>query len=203
MLTDPKSFFTNREKEILYDTEIFPLKRTATEKLYSIFGNLSTALKDTPIHKQFVFPPGTDTTTGKISKGENHLGYPYVILDFPKLFDKENLFAYRSMFWFGHYFSFSLLIGGDIMKQYTNHFFKNVESLHSSEIFFSIHQDPWGHTVKDPYYVLIDTLKTAQLKQMIFDNNYIKITQRNTLIEPGEIINNGVTNYDRMMRCLL
>ncbi|MBC8173108.1 MAG: hypothetical protein H7X71_04305 [Chitinophagales bacterium] len=203
MLTEPDTFFSHREKQLLYDTEIFLLKRSATEKLYSVFGNMVTALKDTAIHKQFPFPAGIDSTTGKISKGENYLGYPYVVLDFPKLFGKENIFCYRSMFWFGHYFSFSLLLGGHALKHFEEAFFRNSSAFNGHEIYFSVFKDPWGHAVSDPYYVLIDTLKKDKIIQHIEENNYLKLTYRNMFSDPGDIITCATNTYNLFLGSLL
>ena len=41
----------------------------------------------------------------KISKGENYNGFPYVIMDYPATFSKENIFALRTMFWWGNFIS--------------------------------------------------------------------------------------------------
>ena len=40
----------------------------------------------------------------KISRGEQYLGLPYVMLDYPRIFSKENVFAIRTFFWWGNYF---------------------------------------------------------------------------------------------------
>ncbi|RYG35601.1 MAG: hypothetical protein EOO01_31385, partial [Chitinophagaceae bacterium] len=41
----------------------------------------------------------------KIARGENYEGLPYVMLDYPRLFGKENIFAFRTMFWWGNFIS--------------------------------------------------------------------------------------------------
>jgi hypothetical protein len=50
----------------------------------------------------------------KISKGENYKGFPYVIMDYPALFSKDNVFALRTMFWWGNFFSITLHLSGNI-----------------------------------------------------------------------------------------
>ncbi len=94
--------FDVKESDLMYNTELFPLKRQVNQKIYTLFEQIKSGLKDTAQHKQFIFPTGTDSETGKISQGENYLSYPWVILDFPKLFNKHEIFAFRTLFWYGH-----------------------------------------------------------------------------------------------------
>ena len=48
----------------------------------------------------------------KISKGENYRGLPYVMLDYPRLFGREEVLAIRTFFWWGHGFSVTLHLKG-------------------------------------------------------------------------------------------
>jgi hypothetical protein len=50
---------------------------------------------------------------GKISRGENYQLLPYIILDYPSYFSRNNIFAVRTMFWWGNFFSITLHLSGD------------------------------------------------------------------------------------------
>src|ERR1700744_546088 len=52
----------------------------------------------------------------KISKGENYKGLPWVMLDYPRVFGREEVFAIRTMFWWGHGFSVTLHLKGKFQK---------------------------------------------------------------------------------------
>src|SRR2546423_9807434 len=56
-------------------------------------------------HSLFAVPP-------KISKGENYLGLPYLVLDYPRISSADNFFFIRSFFWWGRFFSSTLQAGG-------------------------------------------------------------------------------------------
>ena len=58
------------------------------------------------------------SSSPKISKGENYKGLPYLILDYPRFFEKENICAIRTMFWWGNFISVTLHLSG-IYKQET------------------------------------------------------------------------------------
>ncbi len=54
----------------------------------------------------------------KISRGENYLGLPWVILDYPRIFGREDVLAIRTMFWWGHPFSVTLHLKGRYQALY-------------------------------------------------------------------------------------
>lgn len=53
--------------------------------------------------------PGT-TTPPKVTRGENYLDMPYVVLDVPQLKQQEISDKLRIMFWWGHYISLQYFI---------------------------------------------------------------------------------------------
>ncbi|MFZ1527398.1 MAG: hypothetical protein WAT19_01520 [Ferruginibacter sp.] len=80
----------------------------------------------------------------KISKGENYLGLPWVMLDYPAVFSKEHVFAVRTMFWWGNFVSITLHLGG----KYKNLAGENADEYfrQSGEgLFLCINEDQWHH----------------------------------------------------------
>ena len=170
--------FDDKESDLLYNTELFPLKRQVNQKIYVLFEQIKMRLKDTEEHKQFIFPPGTDSATGKISQGENYLSFPWVILDFPKLFNKEDIFAFRTLFWYGHYFSFSLVLGGKSADFYLSSIIKNRNFISGRSLYFSTHEDPWQHAITEENSLLLDEIGDNYLEKQVQEYGYLKITGR-------------------------
>ena len=54
----------------------------------------------------------------KISKGEKYKGLPWVMLDYPRIFGKEDIMAIGTRFWWGHYFSVTLHLKGGYLRTY-------------------------------------------------------------------------------------
>src|SRR5580704_6024625 len=52
------------------------------------------------------------TAGPKISRGEHYRGLPWVMLDYPRAFGREDVLAIRTMFWWGHTFSVTLHLKG-------------------------------------------------------------------------------------------
>ncbi len=116
---------SQEEIELASDTAIIDQKRIVQEKMQTLLG-----LCRSPLQKM-IAPKGFEwsSKSGKISKGENHKGYPFAVYDFPIIHQKEQLFLYRTMWWWGHHFICSLLISGNILEHYTERFLQSVPNL--------------------------------------------------------------------------
>jgi hypothetical protein len=84
---------STHERGLLEDVEFFRSKKIITEKIYEQFAQLVRTALDERVFDGVIFPSATDAVRGKISKGENYLGYPWIILDFPRLFNNEEVVA--------------------------------------------------------------------------------------------------------------
>jgi len=108
--------FSPTELQLVNDTAAFPLKRKIIEKVCVAFHNLAEVLKDNPITQVFPFPEMVNLKAEKITKGENLEGFPYVVMDFAYTFSKADIFTFRTLFWFGHLPSVSLIMKGSGLK---------------------------------------------------------------------------------------
>lgn len=194
--------FDKNESDLLFNTELFPLKRRVNQKLYVLFEQIKMRLKDTKEHKQFIFPQGTDSETGKISQGENYQSYPWVMLDFPKLFNKEEIFAFRTLFWYGHYFSCSLLLSGTCAVFYLPQILKNRALLTGSAICIATHKDPWQHEVNEEVCVPQENLTDAEIITFAEEKGFIKFTVKFISTNPAEIEKKVLENYIKLLEVL-
>src|SRR4051794_24734884 len=110
-----KTSLSKYEQKLVTDAEILIAKNSIIQKVYALFGKLAEDYRAIML--------GTDWTVvndlhPKISRGENYRGLPYVILDFPRNFGKEDVFAIRSFFWWGNFFSITLQLEGSFFNQY-------------------------------------------------------------------------------------
>ncbi len=88
-------------------------------------------------------------TTPKISRGENYLGLPWQILDYPRIFTKDHVFAIRTMFWWGRYFSTTLHLSGKWKTQYGETVFSRMRGHEGWRI---NHTSEWDHDAYGPQY---------------------------------------------------
>ena len=146
---------TEKELLILQDTDFLLTKATVLEKINELFGQIREELKGCVENSNFSFPERIDLLNGKISKGENYKNLPYMVLDYPALFTKETVFAYRTMFWWGNFFSATLHLEGMALNYYRNSITRNVEKLLNKNIYIGVGETPWQYHYKDDNYILL------------------------------------------------
>lgn len=159
------------------DPAIFKAKGEFTRQLTGAYNHLIESLSETRAFRSFSFPEGTDTTVGKISKGENYRNQPYMVCDFPRLFKPDNVFAYRVMFWWGHYFIFTLHLAGRSLQRYWPSIKQNYETLRGSDWWVSNGQEEWEHAVSHEFYRPASEVTAVDLKTQSAEAGFLKIAR--------------------------
>ena len=104
------------EKQLVTDASWILTKNNIIQKLFVLFGELSETWQSNTVLQQL--PSAINEIPPKISKGENYEGLPYVMLDYPRCFSKEDVFAIRTFFWWGNFFSITLHLKGKYKEQF-------------------------------------------------------------------------------------
>ena len=188
---------------ILRDVVFFTAKKRATGKISKIFAELRDEVKNVTKKSPVHFPERTDLQTGKLSKGENYQGLPYIILDFPKLFSKETVFAFRTMFWWGNYFSFHFHLSGTALELYKKNILTNISSLRSQNFFYCDSDSPWNYQFEDPdFIVLDDLLSEKKFGERIAQKNFFKISRKVDLSEWKNVPSIGAETFHQCLKLL-
>ena len=139
-----KMYLSNNEKEILTNRDFLIAKINIIEKVQNLFENVRRSLRQKVLVSQFNFDDSIDIEYGKIFKGEDYKSLPYVVLDYPKLFSKQNVFAFRTMLWWGNFFSATLHLEGELLEKYKMTIIENSDLLIDGETYFCINTTPMG-----------------------------------------------------------
>ncbi len=142
-MSDYIQTLTPEEYEDLHNAEFFIRKGRITEQIRFQLQRLRDQLR--PVLASFPLPDGADTRQGKISRGEQYRGLPYLILDFPRLFQANDVFACRTLFWWGNFFSLSLHLEGQSLRYYQPELVGMVPALRDSEVLIGVGPTPWEH----------------------------------------------------------
>lgn len=137
--------FEKEEIDLLSQPEYFLLKKRLEVKINDLLTLCIPFIQKEMDKKSAYLPQKIPASTPKISRGENYLSFPWQILDYPRIFGKENTFALRTLCWFGNGISLSLLLGGDIAKLYVSYIEKNFSLLMENNFYICIHKDPFQH----------------------------------------------------------
>lgn len=136
---------TKEELRMIKDQECLRIKNSITAKVNELLSETWDSLKKIHKDEKLHFPDQNSITSGKISKGENYLGLPYQLLDYPAIFTSKNVFAFRTMFWWGNFFSVTLHLQGTSLKFYRDKIIENINLLDNQNIFIGIGETPWDY----------------------------------------------------------
>lgn len=164
--------FSPAESRLMNDASVILTKNTVLKKVKELFIRLQSQMQDECVshshHTAFTIPP-------KISRGENYLGLPYLILDYPRVFREGNILAIRSMFWWGHYFSSTLHLSGTHRKNVQFKIEKNYQQLAEEGYHIAIHEDQWLHQFEKDVYVQVRDLTEEEFKTNCRQYDHLKI----------------------------
>lgn len=140
------------EAQLIDNPEWILTKHRVIEKVYKLFGQLHESMKY-ELGRFTYLPEGIQNHNGKISRGENYQLLPYVILDYPSFFGRNNIFAIRTMFWWGNFFSVTLHLSGDYKKRFINNSPAVVLFLQKNDFFVCVGEEEWQHHFEEINYL--------------------------------------------------
>ncbi|WP_300602470.1 hypothetical protein [Niabella sp.] len=115
------------------------------------------------------------TNSGKISKGENYNGLPYLILDYPRNFGQEHIFAIRSLFWWGKQVSTTLHLSGKWKEQFAPRLAEQHKLLGDEAFYVSYNGDEWEHDVQGSSYQPFHEVDLQQWPDLLKKATFIKM----------------------------
>ena len=151
-------------------------KNKIIQKVIDLFGELSNDIH--AIIKSSSIDPALLTASPKISKGENYKGLPYVMLDYPRSFGRDDVFAIRNMFWWGNFFSVTLHIKGTHKNSLLLPLKKNIHLLKQNNFYISTSNDEWNHDFEKENYVLLDATDDVSLENYLTAQPFCKFATR-------------------------
>ena len=111
----------------------------------------------------------------KISRGENYLGLPYLVLDYPRLSSSSDLFFIRTMFWWGKFFSSTLHLSGAHADRYRGRIGSAWKRLADHSV--GINDDPWVHHFESSNYRKVSEWSEHSFADWCADAVHLKIAR--------------------------
>lgn len=192
--------FTLYEKQIIQDVNFLIAKRHAMQKVEDIFALLQQQLtKEETYILRLENALNLAFQGAKISKGENYKGLPYVVLDYPKYIIGEHIFLFRSMFWWGNFFSFSLFLQGEPLQR-LKHFLDTDDMAKDAELYIGIGDKLWEYDYTPDNYVAANSLSADQLKDL-FNKTTLKLSYKLPINLPeDEVIEKGFDSFMKLLQ---
>jgi len=176
----PDFYLTPDEAALVENASWLLIKHRIIGKVYGVFGALSDSYAAIIEEYSEYIPREVTSISPKIYKGEQYKGLPYVMLDYPRCFSKTDVFAIRSFFWWGNYFSITLQLSGTYLKMYADNIFDFINDKKNKDWYFGVHESEWEHHFEKDNYVRIDELNKNDLIKLK-SKSFIKIAKRLSL----------------------
>lgn len=169
------------EQQLITNYEWLLTKNGILEKIKGSLGALQQRQQEVLQSAGGFLPPEVLTVSAKISRGENYLGLPYMILDYPRYFDRENIFAVRTMFWWGHFFSCTLQLSGIYKERYMPGIITAFDQLQSENFYISHNSSQWDHHFGEDNYTALQELNIVQFSNHLQSHPFIKMAKKISL----------------------
>jgi len=150
-----------RELDIVCNADLILTKNNIIAKVYDLFGSLSEYNVSTA--DQFLTEE-IKNISPKISKGENYEGLPWVMLDYPRYFTANDVFAIRTYFWWGNFFSITLHVKGKFQQQFQINNFKS----ENSDWYLCCNEAEWQHHFRENNFKLLNEFSDEEIRKLIF-----------------------------------
>lgn len=156
------------ELQLVQNAQWLLTKNIIIEKVYTLFGELAAEHRKWIQNQPAFLPDEILALSPKISRGEKYKGLPYVMLDYPRCFGKEDVFAIRVFFWWGNFFSITLHLKGKYQRLFLPSLQKHWVLLYANHFQLSITGDEWEHDLNGGNFSL--------LPDHITDNHALDLT---------------------------
>lgn len=194
--------FNDKELSYLEDTDFLLTKQEIGRTIVQVLGTAENLLKEEINSFGQLLPKQALSKVGKISRGENYQGLPYWVLDFPRLFQKENVFAFRTMVWWGHEISTTLHVAGSFLSTHQDKLEKEL-SQDIQGLFFCVNNNPWRYEFSEDNYQLLSRITERQVKSQIEEHQFLKLSFKHPISEIASLPNFASNSFKRLMKLLI
>lgn len=194
ILADPVQI-SEHELNLLEDRGFLLTKRTIDEKVTAILLSSQKRLISHIKEKEILIPQEVSLTPRKIARGENYQGLPYWVCDFPASLNKQDVWSFRIVVWWGHTISLSLVLKGK---------FKALSSFPSllqngEDVFYSLHQNPWKLELDTKDSIRLNKKNTREITEHHQKADFIKLSTVLGLNHINKLPQQSVISFDELL----
>ncbi len=137
---------TNHQLKLAADTDYPITKNQVIANISLLFDELGKQLQQADFEGSFKF---LNNASYKVTRGENYQGLPFVVLDYPKISGADFPLVFRTLFWWGKYFSFNIIVQDESLLKDIN---PSVWLNKNRELFNLSGNDKWDNDVLSNAY---------------------------------------------------
>ena len=202
MIDKTKITLSAKELELVCNTDWILTKHIIIEKVIDLFSAMLVSMQQKTGEQKNNLPVEVFIKDPKISRGENYRQLPYVMLDYPRYFEKQDTLAIRTFFWWGNFFSINLQLSGNIKNSVVNNLISNFLHLQQNDYWICVNNNPWQHYFEEDNYLPLQKITMEQFSVMLNRELFIKIGKKIS-IEHWETVAPFIDNTFEEMIILL
>ena len=169
------------EMELVNNADLILTKNAILKKVNLLLGELLAKQQQYVALQAAGLPVKISGSSPKISKGDNYKGLPYLILDYPRLFEQENILAVRTMFWWGNFFSVTLHLSGVYKKEAEEKLITSYEAMKENGYYCCIHEDQWEHHFEGGNYLPLSGFSKNDFQKSVRKKPFVKLANKISL----------------------
>ena len=163
---------------LVCDEQFILTKNQIINKVCLLFGDLSDHFTSQVNNYTNIFPTEVLNFSPKIYKGEQYKGLPYVMLDYPRCFIKNDAFAIRCLFWWGNFFSITLHVTGKYAQMCATPVLQVLQRK-PGKWYICVNEDHWQHHFEKNNYLLASSGRLKELNnEMLHNKPFFKIAKK-------------------------
>jgi hypothetical protein len=197
----PDFILSPEEAALVTNSSWLITKQRIVGKVYGLFGMLSEKFGEIISGYGEYIDQEVLSIPPKIYKGEMYRQLPYVMLDHPRYFSQDDVFAIRNMFWWGNHFSIHLMLSGKYRDQFEPRLRSHINEGTLDQWYLGINEDPWEHHFEDDNYMPIHILRNHP--QELPKPTYLKIARLHPLEQWKDTYSFYISSYSQLLECLV
>lgn len=196
--------FSNDELNFISDKAFFEKKAAINNKVIEHLNMLQQRVNILLKANTDWLPENVLHSSPKISRGENYKGFPWLVLDYPRVFSNEEVFAFRTLFWWSHSWVLTFQLSGSFFKQFYSSIRANLNSFMDVSCKIGIGKDPWIHNPEDVMYVDLQKFISAEspFDEVIHDQPFFKLIKKIEFGKSEKLMEEAIAFYSNCLRLI-
>jgi len=201
MIQQTKIQFLPAEMELVSSPDIILTKNAILQKIKSFFEEVQMKQQDILKKYSSQLLEEVIKISPKISRGENYKGLPWLVLDNPRHFQHNNIFAIRTMFWWGNFFSITLHVSGNNKNDLLKNLADNISLLAKNDFYIYNGTKEWEHDIDPDSYKKLSAINEDELQKIISTNSFLKLAVKFTVESLEAVEDKLLRNYELLIKC--
>ena len=188
---------TKKEFDFISSKEYPITKRAVIQKFCQRFDEMGMLFRQKLVSKNIKLSAELAEADFKTTRGENYQSLPYVVLDYPKIKEKEFTLLCRTHFWWGKYISLSVMFKADEFE------LKNFANKLKNSIYKKIKlyngKDIWQQDLSDTHFIKLYKFSEAELYATMQTQLYVKLSVKVSFKNLDELEERAVAFYNEIL----